>query len=186
MRGACFCRLRQKQASGGFAARTRFCLRQNRPPRTAALSPEPRRLPKWEKGRGIESREAARLFAPCNVRCRTLKTPWLIHAVRLFGSLVFKRDFAHISACIQHCRVIIRGCLRIRMNVDIVYKQFSLKRRRPCLVQYVKIVGIREALIKSGIQIAQTDFSSGGCRPQDCMKTTQEYLMYFKEFSCNM
>ncbi len=34
-------------------------------------------------------------------------------------------------------------------------------------------------LIKSGMQIAQTDFSF------DCMKTTQEYLMYFKEFSCN-
>ena len=29
------------------------------------------------------------------------------------------------------------------------------------------------------MQIAQTDFSF------DCMKTTQEYLMYFKEFSCN-
>ena len=43
----------------------------------------------------------------------------------------------------------------------------------------------REALIKSGMQIAQADFSSGGCRPQDCMKMTQEYLMYFKEFSCN-
>ena len=42
-----------------------------------------------------------------------------------------------------------------------------------------------EALIKSGIQITQTDFSSGGCRPQDCTKMTQEYLMYFKEFSCN-
>ena len=38
----------------------------------------------------------------------------------------------------------------------------------------------REALIKSGMQIAQTDFSS------DCTKVTQEYLMYFKEFSCNM
>ncbi len=37
---------------------------------------------------------------------------------------------------------------------------------------------IREVLIKSGMQIAQTDFSL------DCMKTTQEYLMYFKEFSC--
>ncbi len=36
-----------------------------------------------------------------------------------------------------------------------------------------------EVLIKSGMQIAQTDFSF------DCMKTTQEYLMYFKEFSCN-
>ena len=35
------------------------------------------------------------------------------------------------------------------------------------------------------MQIAQTDFSLGGCRPQDCMKMTQEYLMYFKEFSCN-
>ena len=34
------------------------------------------------------------------------------------------------------------------------------------------------------MQIAQTDFSSGGCRPQDCTKMTQEYLMYFKEFSC--
>ncbi len=44
---------------------------------------------------------------------------------------------------------------------------------------------LREALIKSGMQIAQTDFLSGGCRPQDCTKTTQEYLMYFKEFSCN-
>ncbi len=43
-----------------------------------------------------------------------------------------------------------------------------------------------EALIKSGMQIAQTDFSSGGIRPQDCMKTTQEYLMYFKKFSCNI
>ncbi len=43
-----------------------------------------------------------------------------------------------------------------------------------------------EALIKSGMQIAQTDFSSGGCRPRDCMKMTQEYLMYFKEFSCKM
>ncbi len=40
----------------------------------------------------------------------------------------------------------------------------------------------REALIKSGMQIAQTYFSSGGCRPQDCMKMTQEYLMYFKKF----
>ena len=29
------------------------------------------------------------------------------------------------------------------------------------------------------MQIAQTDFSI------DCMKMTQEYLMYFKEFSCN-
>ena len=38
----------------------------------------------------------------------------------------------------------------------------------------------KEALIKSGMQIAQTDFSS------DCMKMTQEYLMYFKEFSCKM
>ena len=45
---------------------------------------------------------------------------------------------------------------------------------------------IREVLIKSGMQIAQTDFSSGGCRPQDCMKMTQEYLMYFEEFSCKM
>ncbi len=39
---------------------------------------------------------------------------------------------------------------------------------------------IKKVLIKSGMQIAQTDFSSGGCRPQDCMKMTQEYLMYFK------
>ena len=38
---------------------------------------------------------------------------------------------------------------------------------------------LKEVLIKSGMQIAQTDFSS------DCMKMTQEYLMYFKEFSCN-
>ena len=38
---------------------------------------------------------------------------------------------------------------------------------------------LKEALIKSGMQIAQTDFSV------DCMKMTQEYLMYFKEFSCN-
>ena len=30
------------------------------------------------------------------------------------------------------------------------------------------------------MQIAQTDFSI------DCMKMTQEYLMYFKEFSCNI
>ena len=30
------------------------------------------------------------------------------------------------------------------------------------------------------MQIAQADFSS------DCTKMTQEYLMYFKEFSCNM
>ena len=37
----------------------------------------------------------------------------------------------------------------------------------------------REVLIKSGMQIAQADFSF------DCMKMTQEYLMYFKEFSCN-
>ena len=37
-----------------------------------------------------------------------------------------------------------------------------------------------EALIKSGMHIAQTDFSS------DYMKMTQEYLMYFKKFSCNM
>ena len=44
----------------------------------------------------------------------------------------------------------------------------------------------KEALIKSGMQITQTDFSSGGCRPQDCMKMTQEYLMYFKEFSCKV
>ncbi len=43
-----------------------------------------------------------------------------------------------------------------------------------------------EVLIKSGMQITQTDFSSGRCRPQDCMKMTQEYLMYFKEFSCKM
>ena len=39
---------------------------------------------------------------------------------------------------------------------------------------------IKEALNKSGLQIAQTDFSS------DCMKMTQEYLMYFKEFSCKI
>ena len=38
---------------------------------------------------------------------------------------------------------------------------------------------VREVLIKSGMQIAQAGFSF------DCMKTTQEYLMYFKEFSCN-
>ena len=38
----------------------------------------------------------------------------------------------------------------------------------------------REVLIKSGMQITQTDFLS------DCTKVTQEYLMYFKEFSCNM
>ena len=37
-----------------------------------------------------------------------------------------------------------------------------------------------EVLIKSGIQIAQTNF------PSDCMKMTQEYLMYFKEFSCKI
>ena len=37
----------------------------------------------------------------------------------------------------------------------------------------------KEALNKSGKHIMQTDFSF------DCMKTTQEYLMYFKEFSCN-
>ena len=48
------------------------------------------------------------------------------------------------------------------------------------------IIYSMEVLIKSGMQIVQTDFSSGGCRPQDCMKMTQEYLMYFKEFSCNM
>ena len=41
-------------------------------------------------------------------------------------------------------------------------------------------------LIKSGMQIAQADFSQAGSRPQDCTKVTQEYLMYFKEFSCNM
>ena len=40
-------------------------------------------------------------------------------------------------------------------------------------------------LIKSGMQIAQTDFSLAEAAPSDCMKTTQEYLMYFKEFSCN-
>ncbi len=34
-------------------------------------------------------------------------------------------------------------------------------------------------LIKSGMQIVQIDFSF------ICMKTTQEYLMYFKEFSCD-
>ena len=39
---------------------------------------------------------------------------------------------------------------------------------------------IKKVLIKSDMQIAQTDFSF------NCMKTTQEYLMYFKEFSCNM
>ena len=38
---------------------------------------------------------------------------------------------------------------------------------------------VREVLIKSGMQIAQAGFSF------DCMKTTQEYLMYFKEFSGN-
>ena len=42
-----------------------------------------------------------------------------------------------------------------------------------------KYIIIKEVLIKSGMQIAQTDFSV------DCMKMTQEYLMYFKEFSCN-
>ncbi len=41
-------------------------------------------------------------------------------------------------------------------------------------------IGLREVLIKSGMQITQTDFSI------DCTKTTQEYLMYFKEFSCNL
>ena len=44
---------------------------------------------------------------------------------------------------------------------------------------------IREVLIKSGMQIAQTDFSQAEAAPSDCMKTTQEYLMYFKEFSSN-
>ena len=44
----------------------------------------------------------------------------------------------------------------------------------------VVLLVLREVLIKSGMQIAQTDFSS------DCMKMTQEYLMYFKEVSCNM
>ncbi len=39
---------------------------------------------------------------------------------------------------------------------------------------------VKEVLIKSGMQITQTDFSS------DCTKVTQEYLMYFKEFSCNL
>ena len=38
---------------------------------------------------------------------------------------------------------------------------------------------LKEVLIKSGMQITQTGFSS------DCTKVTQEYLMYFKEFSCN-
>ena len=38
---------------------------------------------------------------------------------------------------------------------------------------------LKEVLIKSGMQIMQTGFSS------DCTKVTQEYLMYFKEFSCN-
>ena len=35
-------------------------------------------------------------------------------------------------------------------------------------------------LIKSGMQIAQTDFSSGGCRPQDCMKTDAGILDVFQ------
>ena len=51
--------------------------------------------------------------------------------------------------------------------------------------KFSRICYIKEVLIKSGMQITQTDFSSGGCRPQDCTKVTQEYLMYFKEFSCN-
>ena len=38
----------------------------------------------------------------------------------------------------------------------------------------------KEVLIKSGAHIAPPDFSS------DCMKATQEYLMYFKELECNM
>ena len=37
-----------------------------------------------------------------------------------------------------------------------------------------QIVFFKEALIKSGAQIAQSDFSS------DCIKTTQEYLIVFK------
>ena len=41
---------------------------------------------------------------------------------------------------------------------------------------------VKEVLIKSGVHTAQTDFSSGGSRPQDSTKVTQE----FKEFSCNM
>ena len=32
------------------------------------------------------------------------------------------------------------------------------------------------------MQIAQTDFSSGRCRPQDCMKMTQEYLSISRSF----
>ena len=65
---------------------------------------------------------------------------------------------------------------------------------RTCFRRYLRLAGVlfsqnaplavpqnrsKEVLIKSGMQIAQTDFSV------DCMKMTQEYLMYFKEFSCN-
>ena len=49
---------------------------------------------------------------------------------------------------------------------------------RPFVCELVMLIP-REALIKSGMQIVQTDFLV------DCMKVTQEYLMYFKEFSCN-
>ncbi len=49
----------------------------------------------------------------------------------------------------------------------------------PIFGAYHALIFFREVLIKSGMQITQTDFSS------DCTKVTQEYLMYFKEFSCN-
>ena len=62
----------------------------------------------------------------------------------------------------------------------------TLKSKKVGILTDFLRLNFMEVLIKSGMQITQTDFSSGGCRPQDCMKMTQEYLMYFKEFSCNM
>ena len=65
------------------------------------------------------------------------------------------------------CTKDIDACTNTCYNINYNIKRNDIRRTK-------------EVLIKSGIQIAQTDFSL------DCMKTTQEYLMYFKELSCNM
>ena len=61
-----------------------------------------------------------------------------------------------------------------------MHKPATKQGKLPKLAKYVPKIIIKEPMIKSGAHIAQSDFSS------DCIKTTQEYLMYFKEFWCKM
>ena len=85
------------------------------------------------------------------------------------ASIHFSVHGHNIVICTKDIDVCTNTCYNINYNI----KRNDIRRTK-------------EVLIKSGMQIVQADFSSGGCRPQDCMKMTQEYLMYFKEFSCKM